>query len=309
MKIIFFGSGKFAVKILEATHNSGHDISLIVTQPDRKKGRHLEVQGTPVKEYAREHDLTVFQPDKVNTPESLVILKKEKADLFLVVSYGRILSEEILKIPKIMSVNIHASLLPKYRGAAPIAFALMKGEKRTGVTFIKMNERMDEGDIIFQKGIEIDSDDNIFTLEEKLSKLASTCVNGVLNTIEKGKAKLKKQSHKKATYAHLIKKQDGLIQWNSKPGGILNNFRATLGWPSSFTFFQGKMLKVLDMEARQYRHGSKPGEIISLKDEGLEVACRGGTILIKEVLPESHHKMPVKSFLAGHNVKIGDHLG
>lgn len=223
---------------MEAAHNSGHDISLIVTQPDRKKGRHLEVQGTPVKEYAQEHSLTVFQPDKINTPESLVTLKKEEADLFLVVSYGRILSEEVLKIPKIMCINIHASILPKYRGAAPIAFALMKGEKRTGVTFIRMNERMDEGDIIFQKAIKIDNHDNVFSLEEKLSGLASTCVNGVLNAIEKGKAKLKKQSHKKATYASLIKKQDGLIQWNSKPGDIFNNFRATLGWPSSFTFFR-----------------------------------------------------------------------
>lgn len=309
MKIVFFGSGKFAVKILEAAHNSDHDISLIVTQPDRKKGRHLQLQGTPVKEYAQDHNLMIFAPDKLNTLESLKILKKEKADLFLVVSYGKILSGEVLKIPKIMSVNIHASLLPKYRGAAPIAYALMKGEKKTGVTFIRMNERMDEGDIIFQKAIKIENDDNIFTLEEKLSGLASTFIKGVLSKIEKVGLKLKKQSRKEATYAPLIKKQDGLIQWDSKPDDIFNSFRATLGWPSSFTFFKGKILKVLDMEVGQRQHGGKPGEIIRLKDGGLEVACHGGTILIKEVLPESHHRMPVKSFLAGHNVKMGDRLG
>ncbi len=308
MKIAFFGSGKFAVGILSALHSEGHTISIVVTQPDRKKGRHLHLTATPVKEYAVTNNLTLFQPNDVNSNDSVQTLEKIGAEIFVVVSYGRILSETVLAIPSTMAVNIHASLLPKYRGAAPINRALMAGEKLTGVTFIKMNRRMDEGDIIFQKSLKILKDDTCISLDEKLSRLASENVNLVLKKIAKGKIRLKKQNNKKAVYAPLMKKHDGLIHWEWSAEKILNYFRGCYGWPSSFTYYKGKLLKILSIEACKRRKKAQPGEILSLHNDFLEVACGKGSILIKEVLPESHHRMSVRSFLSGHHVAIGEKL-
>ena len=309
MKIIFFGSGKFAITILEALHRADHEILLVVTQPDRKKGRHLHLSATPVKEYALNHRLKLYQPENVNLPQSLQVLKKEEADIFVVVSYGRILSQDILSLPHLMPVNIHASLLPKYRGAAPISHALINNEHKTGVTYIRMNERMDEGDILFQKATKIENNENLPELEHRLSQLAAEHINEVLEKIENKKIKAKKQDDKKATHAPMMKKNDGLIQWDRQAKDIFNHFRGCFGWPGSFTFYKGKMLKVLDMSLCAKGKKGKPGEIISAKDNHLEVACGDGAICIKEVLPESHRRMPVSSFLAGHHICAGELLG
>lgn len=309
MRIVFFGSGKFAVTLLEAIHAGGHEISLVVTQPDKKKGRHLHLSGTPVKEYALTHHLNIFQPSDINLEESSERLKKEKADVFVVVSYGKILSKKILCLAKKMSINIHASLLPEYRGAAPINRALINGERTAGITFIKMNEYMDRGDIMFQKAIPIGREDHVVSLEEKLSRLASGSINEILSGIENNKSRLRKQNEKAATYAPLMKKHDGLIHWNSTPEEIYNQFRGCFGWPGSFTHYKGKVLKILSMEPGQKQKVGKPGEVVCAENDLLEVACLSGTVLIKEVLPESHKKMSVKSFLAGHRVKPGDLFG
>ncbi len=309
MKIVFFGSGKFAVNILRAVHTSNHTVVHVVTQPDRKKGRHLHLAATPVKEYALGHGLDLFQPEDINNDQSSKILKGLEADIFIVVSYGRILSKEILSIPKKMSVNIHASLLPKYRGAAPIQWALVNGESKTGVTFIRMNEFMDRGDIILKKNIGIDKNDRFDTLEEKLSRLASTLTPRVIALIEKNRVRLRKQGAKGVSYAPRIKKQDGSIHWEVSSQDVFNRFRGCFGWPGTFTLFKGKILKVLDMDLGKGKGESSPGEIICVKVDSLEVACLCGSVVIKEVLPESHHRMSVKSFIAGHQVKTGDVLG
>lgn len=309
MKIIFFGSGKFAVMTLGALHCAGHEIVLVVTQPDRKRGRHLHLSATPVKEYALDHRLKLFQPENVNLPKNLATLKKEDADVFIVVSYGRILSQDILSLPRLMPVNIHASLLPKYRGAAPINHALINNEHKTGVTYIRMNEHMDEGDILIQKAVKIEDNEKAPELEQRLSQCAAAHIHEVLEKIKNKKVKPKKQDGKKATPAPLMKKNDGLIQWDRRAKHILNRFRGCFGWPGSFTFRKGKMLKVLDMSVCATRRRGKPGEIISAKDNILEVACGNGTVCIKEVLPESHKRMPVSSFLAGHHVCVGEVLG
>jgi len=309
MKIVFFGSGKFAVKVLESLHQSNREIVLVVTQPDRKKGRHLHLGITPVKDYAVLHQLKIFQPEHINQSESLARLKSENADIFVVVSYGRILSKDALALPKKMCVNIHASLLPKYRGAAPINRALMDGAKGMGVTFIQMNEFMDKGDIIFKKSVPIGRSDNILSLDNNLSEVAACSVNKVLDLIETGKINLKKQNDKIATYAPLMKKQDGLIDWKRSPRTIYDQFRGCFGWPGSFTHLNGKMLKILAMKMGKRKKVGKCGEIIAAHDNILEVACLSGSVLITEVLPESHARMPVKSFLAGHHVSAGDMLG
>lgn len=309
MRIVFFGSGKFAVRILEALHQGRHVVALVVTQPDRKKGRHLHLSATPVKEYALLNHFKIFQPEDINAGEAGETLKKAAADIFVVVSYGRILSEEVLDFPGILSLNIHASLLPKYRGAAPINRALINGEKRTGVTFIKMNERMDRGEIIFQKALRIYKGDNALTLDERLSRLAAESINGVLDKISKKKFSLRKQNEQKATYAPLMEKKTGLINWKDKNFEIVNCFKGCRGWPGSFTFYNGRLLKVFELKSGKKLSRGAPGEIVDIREDALEVACGQGSILIKEVLPESHHRMSVKSFCAGHPVKIGEKFG
>lgn len=309
MKIIFFGSGKFGIEILGALHRSNHQVSLVVTQPDRKKGRHLRLAATPVKEYAVGNHLKIYQPEDVNGPESIEFLKKETADVFIVVAYGKILSKKILELPRLMPVNIHASLLPKYRGAAPIHWALRKGEKKTGVTFIKMNDKMDQGDIIFQKAIKIVPTDIGPVLEDRLCGLAAGVVLQVIEQIENNKVKLKKQNERQASYAPLLKKQDGWIPWHLSSEEVFNHFRGNFGWPGSFTKFKGRFLKILTMEKGKLNVPGKPGEVVRVEDNALEVVCGRGSILIKEVLPESHHRMSAKDFQTGHHVRTGDVLG
>ena len=311
MKIIFFGSGKFAVSVLDAINRSGGassrcDICLVVTQPDRKKGRHLSLGATPVKEYALNHKLNIFQPEDINSARSVEALQKYQADLFIVVSYGRILSKEALGLPKKLCVNIHASLLPKYRGAAPIQWALINGETKTGVTFIRMNEHMDEGDIFYKKELRVSPLDRVDTLDARLAMLASNNIGKVLISVENNSLRFIKQNKKHSTNAPRIKKQDGLICWDVPSKQVFDRFRGCFGWPGSYCYYNGKMLKVLDMEPTRNKVKGRPGEIIGIKSDSLEVACLVGSIMIKEVLPESHHRMPVKSFLAGHKAKIGD---
>jgi len=306
MKIIFFGSGHFAVNILKSLHMSGHGIAKVVTQPDRSSGRHLKLAKTPVKDWALSNNLCVFQPENINDNLNVEILKQEKADFFVVASYGQILSKKVLDLPRVMPVNAHGSLLPKYRGAAPIARALIAGEKKTGITFIKMNERMDQGDILFKKSILIEKNDNSVLLDKKLSELAARHVNDVLKKIARGKLKAIKQNNKAATYAPLMKKQDGRIQWNSSAIQVFNTFRGCFGWPGSFTFFRSRLLKIFDMELGRGKTKGAPGEIICAHEDVLEVACKTGSVRIHEVLPESHKRMSTRSFLIGHCVKAGD---
>lgn len=309
MKTVFFGSGPFAVKILEHLLASRHEIPLVVTQPDRKKGRHLHLQATPVKNYACTHGLEIYQPVDVNAPGAIDTLKRTAADIFLVVSYGNILTPEVLLVPRLISVNIHASLLPKYRGAAPVRRALMDGAKRTGVTFIRMNRRMDRGDILHQRALNVDPSDTAVSLDEKLKNLAGEDVFKVLGLIETGRVRFKKQTEHFATYAPALKKEEGLIRWEESATQVYNRFRGCFGWPGTFTYYHGKILKILKMTTGKKRHRARPGEIVAAGRSILEAACGQGTVLIDEVLPESHKKMPVASFLAGHKVRTGDFFG
>jgi len=309
MNIVFFGSGNFAVKVLESIDRRVFPTSLVVTQPDRKKGRHLRLGATPVKTFALDQGLNIFQPEDVNSAESLEMLKGKHADIFLVVSYGRILSGRLLDVPSIMAINIHSSLLPRYRGAAPVNRALIQGEKTTGITFIKMNTGMDRGDILLQKALKIGRHDTTPVLDEKLALLASKYINKLLAAIEFGRYHLKKQCENTASYAALMHRQDGLIRWQETSIEIYNRFRGCYGWPGTFTFFRGKILKILALRPGRRLTEAKPGTIVKVEDNALVVACKQGTVVISEVLPESHKKMPVSSFLAGHDVRVGNILG
>lgn len=299
----------FAVEVLKHLSRACFDIALVVTQPDRKAGRHLQTAPTPVKTYALEHHVQVFQPEDVNAASAVSELMNVHPDIFLVVSYGRILSKAVLDIPAVMSINIHSSLLPKFRGAAPVNWALIRNEKKTGVTFIKMNEAMDEGDILAQKPVSIDVSDHARSLDEKLAKIAADMVNGVLEGVCHKRIKPRKQDHQKASTAPLICKKHGRIEWEKKAQEIYNNFRGCFGWPGSYTICHGKLLKILDMKIGKGLPKVRPGTVLKAQGNELEIACGQGSIIVSEVLPESHKKMPVSSFLAGHSVKQGDVLG
>ncbi|MGB2706211.1 MAG: methionyl-tRNA formyltransferase, partial [Candidatus Omnitrophota bacterium] len=236
MKIVFFGSSEFAVPSLERLLESQHQVLAVVTQPDRKKGRRrLTISATPVKRAALARGLNILQTADLEETGTFKKLKSLKADLFVVVSFGQILTQRVLSIPKIYCINLHPSLLPKYRGAAPVNRAIMNGEKTTGLTIIKMNERMDAGDIILQRGIPIEREDDSETLNDKLSELGAVLLLDAIRFIEEDRIAFKKQNDKKTTLAPRLKKEDGIIDWEKDARQIHNRVRGTLPWPGAYT--------------------------------------------------------------------------
>lgn len=310
MKIIFFGSDTFAVAPLEKLFNSPEELLAVVTKADKKKGRHLFLSFSAVKEFAFKNNLEIFQPENLKEEKFLRCLKDLKPDLFVVAAYGKIIPQEALGIPRIIPLNIHASLLPKYRGAAPINWVLINGEKETGVTLIKMNELMDAGEIISQESLEIKNDDTAITLREKLSSLASNLLLKTIEYIKSNKFSLVAQNEKDVTYAPKLKKTDGLINWNSKSVEIHNRIRGLLSWPGSFTYFKGKILKVYQAQIQPLKEpGFLPGQITRISSDAIVVATSDASLKIKMLQIESGKKLTVKEFLCGHRIKVGDKLG
>jgi methionyl-tRNA formyltransferase len=308
MKIIFFGSSEFAVESLEKLANSQNEIVCVVTQPDRKKGRNLLFSSTAVKSTAVKFNLRLLQPEETDS-NFIKTLKKFEAELFVVISYGIILPKELLVIPKKMAINVHASLLPKYRGAAPINWAIIRGEKQTGITIIKMNELMDQGKIIYQKEMAIEDIDTSDTLNRKLSILAAECLIKTIKDIENDKINFIEQDVKKATYAPKLTKSHGAIDWSKSAKEIHNQIRGTIPWPGSYTHWQGKLLKiwesnVLASENRAFR----PGEIIAVSKDGILVKTGQNSLIIETLQLEAAKKLNAEQFICGHKIKQGDIL-
>jgi len=309
MKIVFFGSGSFAVPILTALQASRHDLVGIVTQPDRKKGRHLRLAPTPVKEEARASGATLLQPEDIRSACFLESLTAFEADIFVVVSYGCILPEEVLAVARKICVNVHASLLPKYRGAAPVQRALMAGESRTGVTFIRMNRYMDRGDILLKKTTRITTADTAVLLDARLAHMAAESLPGLLARIDHGSVRPVKQDERKATYAAKLKKEDGRLDWSLTNREVFNRHRGCSGWPGSFATFRGKRLNITELSLGKNTRRDTPGLIVKTLPDALEVACGKGTVLIKEVTPESQPKMSAYRFISTFQVQEGEILG
>lgn len=311
MDIIFLGSSDFAVPSLEALCVTKHKISCVVTQPDRQKGRGLFLSTTKVKESALKYNLRIYQPDQINSPQAIKFLKTLSPDLFIVIAYGQILSADILRIPKIFSLNLHASLLPKYRGAAPINWAIIKGETETGITIIKMNERMDAGEIILQKKVDIDDSDTAITLEKKLADKGKNLILECLDKIENKNFLLLPQNANNISFASKLKKEDGLIDWNKKASDIRNLIRGCLDWPGAFTYLKGKMLKIYQAgvvcEVSVSKHF--PGEIINIDKNGILVVTGKDYLLIEELQLEGRRRMKVEEFIAGHKIDLHIRLG
>lgn len=307
MNIVFFGTSEFALGVLHRLINSKHKVLAVVTQPDRQKGRRLKVTPTPTKILAQANNIPVYQPNDASSKDSLNYLKKLNADLFAVVAFGQILKKEVLEIPRLYAVNVHGSLLPKYRGAAPTNWAIINGDRVSGITIIKMNEKMDEGDIILKKEIPIDEEDTNITLSEKLSDQGADAFIDAIELIQSGKVVLTPQENSQATYAPKLKKENGLINWNEPAQIIHNKVRGFLPWPGAYTYFNKKILKVLKTEVMKGCTGQADnGEVVAIdKDKGIEVKTGKDNLSIQYVQLESKKPFSISALLCGYKISPG----
>ena len=309
MKIVYMGTPDFAVPALESIIEAGHEVLLVVTQPDRPKGRGKELAFSPVKECALKHGIEAFQPEKIKTPESVAELKKYDADIYVVAAFGQLLSQEVLDIPKFGCVNIHASLLPKYRGAAPIQQAIIDGEEETGVTIMQMALGMDTGDILVTESLKIEDEDTGGSLFDKLSELGGRLIVKALPMIENGEITPIPQDEAKATKCGKITKDMGLIKWDMSAKKISDLVRGLNPWPSSFTKYNGKTLKIWNVKALDEKVDGEPGTVKEVTKESIFVNTGEGVLEIKEVQLEGKKRMLVKDFLLGYTIASGDKLG
>lgn len=310
MNIVFFGTSEFAIPAFRELLNSRHKVLALVTQPDREKGRKLKLSPSPTKILALTKDIPVYQPEDVSGGESVSRLRKLNADIFVVVAFGQILKKVVLAIPKLYAINLHGSILPRYRGAAPTNWAIINGEHRTGVTIIRMNENMDEGDIISKQEVAIDADDTNITLSEKLSELGAKTLLGVIDSIETNKGiNFVKQESGAATLAPKLKKEDGLINWNEEAVRINNKVRGLLPWPGAYTNYKGKVLKILQSELVNdtvIGKMAEPGEVVDIiKNVGIVVRTGSGNLAIKYLQLEGKKVLDADSFVRGHRIEKG----
>lgn len=304
-RIVFFGTPSFALPTLRALFEGPDEVIAVVTQPDREKGRGRKVLFPPVKELALQHDLTPLQPEKVKEEafqEALIILQP---DFIVVVAFGQILPKSILKIPKYGAVNVHASLLPKYRGAAPIAWAILNGEKVTGVTTMVIDEGMDTGGILLQAEIPIGDEEMCETLHDRLASSGAQLLLKTLEKMKGGNIQPIPQDHSKATYAPPLKKEDGQIDWKKEATEIDRQIRAFNPWPGAFTKLGDQLLKIYKGEIREGAPAGKAGAVVWLGSDFIEVGTGKGSFLIKEVQLEGRRRMTIREFLSGHPIPMG----
>ncbi len=301
------GTPAFAVPILKALLKSEDQVLAVVTQPDKPAGRGQKLTPPPVKRLAEEHHVPVLQPKKLKDPAFLKELASLRPDAIIVAAYGKILPKEVLEIPKYGCINVHASLLPKFRGAAPINWALIKGEKETGVTIMQMDEGMDTGDILLQEAIPIEPEETAGSLHDKLSHLGAKLILQCLDLLKAGKLKRTKQPEEGASLAPLLKKEDGLLDFQRPASELAQLIRGLDPWPSAYTYFRGKLLKLFSPQALPEKPSAPPGTIVDLK-EGITIATGEGLLRIREVQPEGKRRMEAEAFVRGYHPKIGERL-
>ena len=315
MNIVFLGSAKFAIPTLSSLISSSHKIVCVVTQPDRLKGRGLTLSSTEVKKIAQASKLKIYQPENINNQESAEFLNRLNPDILVVVAFGQILSQDILAIPKILCLNLHASLLPKYRGAAPINWALIKGEAKTGVSIIKMSQKLDAGPIILQRGFDIKDSDDAETLEDRLANWGADLMLEALDLIRAGTYNLIIQDESRASFASKLKKDDGLICWDKPARDISNLIRGCAGWPGAFTYYRGKILKIhkaniVSSESLAVSPlAGSPGEVLQTSKKAIVVATGEGNLFIEELQIEGKKKITVQEFISGYKISVGEILG
>jgi len=303
--IVFFGTPDFAVPTLEALLKGPDRVVAVVTQPDRGRGRGQRVIPSPIKKVALAHGLPSYQPDRVKDPSFQEEVKKLQPELFVVVAYGQILPKSLLDIPKYGAINVHASLLPRFRGAAPISWALLKGEKLTGITTMMMDTGMDTGDILLQSEISIGERETFETLHDRLAELGAQLLKETIAGLKSGKITPVSQDHSGATYAPLIKKEDGRIDWSKEAEEIDRQVRAFNPWPGAYTQWEDRLLKVFGGEVGQGNPQGENGSISWLGTDVIEVKTGKGCYRIREVQLEGGRRLSVRDFLQGHRVRVG----
>ncbi len=307
MKIIFMGTPEFAVSSLKALIESDHEVIAVIAQPDKPKGRGRKLAPPPTKILAEEHNILVIQPEKVRTEEFLSELQDLSPDLICVTAYGRILPKSILELPEHGCINVHASLLPKYRGAAPINWAIVRGETQTGITTMLMDEGMDTGDMLLKKEIQIEDEDDAGSLSEKLSQLGGDLLLETISHLEQGKLTPSKQDESQASYAPMLKKSDGEIKWQKPASELWNLIRGMNPWPGTFTKLENKSLKIY--KAKLVDGQGSPGEVLDSDPSVLRVSTGEGALEISELQLEGGKRMDIKSFLSGRKIEKGTILG
>ena len=323
MNIIFMGTPDFAVGTLEALVKEGHNVVLAVTQPDRPVGRHQEMTPPAVKVWAEKHDIMVYQPESVKDPHVISELREINADIFVVAAFGQILTQELLDVPKYGCINVHASLLPKYRGASPIQWAILNGDEKTGVTIMQMGPGLDDGDIIMQEEVEISPDDTGGTLFDKLSTVGGNLCCMALHAIEAGVAEHHPQDESQSSYVGMIKKEMGEIDFTKSADEICRYVRGLRPWPCTYTKFGAATMKVWAAKREPFLENmlgeklignifanqTKPGTIVHVDKDHLLVQTGDGFLSIGEVQMEGKKRMEISDFLNGYSVEIGEHLG
>ena len=306
MNIVYFGSSKFSLVILENLCLAKFSPKLVVSQPDKPKGRGLKAQATEISLFAKKANLPLITPQSLKTNETKEKLSTFSPDLFIIADYGKILPAPLLTIPKIASIGVHPSLLPAYRGPAPINWAILHGDKETGVTIFKMDAGLDTGDIILQKTITISEDDNAYTLHEKLACEGAKLLIESLGMIKNGGYKAVSQNEAFSSFASKFRKEDGRIKWQEAATDIRNKIRAMFGWPSAYTFYKGKTIKITEAEVLTATGEAEPSTIETIKKDGIYVSTGNGILKIKRLKPEGKREMDAYSFVLGHGLKIGD---
>lgn len=310
MNIIFMGTPDFAVGALEAILAAGHNVQLVVTQPDKAQGRSKELKPPAVKVCAMEHNLPVFQPEKIKKEEAVSVLKQYEADLYVVAAFGQILSREILDLPKFGCVNIHASLLPKYRGAAPIQWAVIDGVEKTGITIQQMNEGVDTGDILLQKEYILAEDETGASLFDRLCGLGAEAIVEAISKIEEGSIVPVKQNEEEATHAKMLTKAMGEMDFGREAVVLERLVRGLNSWPSAYTYYKGKTMKIWRAKVVPNETGDATiGTIIAKDKESFTIACQKDALKVLEIQPEGKRRMSVKDFMLGCKVELGEKLG
>jgi methionyl-tRNA formyltransferase len=307
LRIVFFGTPDFAVPSLRALLAGTDPVVGVVCQPDRPAGRGQRVTVPPVKQVALAANVPVLQPEKLRAPEFLAALRRWAPDLIVVAAYGRILPPPVLDLPRHGCINVHGSLLPKYRGAAPIQWAILRGEVVTGITIMQMNDRMDAGDILLQRETRVGDDETYGELQTRLADIGAHALSDAIAQLHAGTLQLQAQREEEMTLAPMIKKEDGRIDWTQPAVVIARRVRAFNPWPSAVTSLEGKLLKIHRAHAAT-RHSGEPGTVVGI-DDGIEVATGEGTLVLDAVQLEGRKRLAAAEFARGGGITVGTVLG
>ncbi|MFT4106533.1 MAG: methionyl-tRNA formyltransferase [Lacrimispora sp.] len=305
MRIVFMGTPDFSVPALTSLVEAGHEVLAVITQPDKPKGRGKEIQMTPVKEKALEYGIPVYQPVKAREPEFVSLLADMKPDVIVVVAFGQILPKSILDIPEFGCVNIHASLLPKYRGASPIQYAVINGEKESGITTMMMAEGIDTGDMLDQEVIDLDKNETGGSLHEKLSEVGGKLIVKTLEKLKEGTAVRTPQDDSKATHVGMIKKSMGDIDWSMDAVSIERLIRGLNPWPSAYTSWDGKVMKLWEATVLEKEYEGVCGQVVEVGWDCLIIKTGKGSLSLKELQLQGKKRLDAGAFLRGYPVSVG----